>query len=99
MNRRRVGGIMRGQTKIDNMTRNNFLETFGWYGAVVTLLAYALISEGFFCANNIWYQLLNLTGGIGLTAIASYKKDYPLIALNAIWAIIALAMIVKIIYA
>ena len=80
------------------MNKNSFLETFGWYGAVVTLLAYALISEGFFGANNIWYQLLNFTGAIGLTVVASYKKDYPLIVLNAIWAIIALAMIVKILW-
>lgn len=81
------------------MTKNTFLESFGWYGAVVTLAAYGLISAGIFGADNIWYQLLNFTGGIGLTAIASYKKDYPLIALNAVWAIIALAMMIKIIYA
>jgi len=78
--------------------KNSFLETFGWYGAVVTLLAYALITEGFFGANNIWYQILNFTGAIGLTAIATRKKDYPLIALNAVWALIALVATIKIVW-
>ncbi len=76
-----------------------FLETFGWYGAAVTLVAYALITAGIFGAGNIWYQLLNFTGAIGLTSIASYKKDYPLVILNAVWALIAFIALIKIMYA
>ena len=81
------------------MNKSTFLNTFGWYGAVVTLAAYALITAGIFNANNIWYQLLNLTGAIGLTTIAKHKKDYPLIALNAVWGLIAFIALIKIIYA
>ena len=75
------------------------IETFGWYGAAATLAAYALISAGLFGAGNIWYQLLNLTGALGLTTVAFYKKDWPLVALNAVWAVIAFIALIKIIYA
>ncbi|HUD03949.1 MAG TPA: hypothetical protein VMR73_00460, partial [Candidatus Paceibacterota bacterium] len=80
------------------MNRNTFVNTFGWYGAIVTLLAYALISAGFFGANNVWYQALNFTGAIGLTSIAAYKKDYPLVVLNAVWAVIAFIFLIKILW-
>jgi hypothetical protein len=80
------------------MNKNTFLNTFGWYGTIVVLLSYALISMNFVTANNIWYQLLNFTGAIGLTAIASHKKDHPLVVLNAVWVIIALMALIKILW-
>ena len=75
-----------------------FLNTFGWYGAVATLAAYAFITMGIFNAGNLWYQILNFTGAIGLTSIASYKKDYQLIVVNAVWALIACIGLIQIIW-
>ena len=75
-----------------------FIEIFGWYGAFAILLAYALISFSMLDANNIWYQLLNVTGGAGLTAIAFVKNDNQLVLVNAIWVIIGLIILFKIIF-
>lgn len=75
-----------------------FIEIFGWYGAVAILVAYALISFGVFTADNIWYQLLNVTGSAGLTTVAFVKNDTQLVLVNAFWVIIGLIVILKIIF-
>ena len=81
------------------MNKNTFLNAFGWYGTIVILLSYVLISANVVGANNFWYQMLNFTGGVGVTIISSHKKNYPLVALNAVWAVIAFIALIKIIYA
>jgi hypothetical protein len=74
------------------------IEIFGWYGVVAILAAYALISFSVFDANNFWYQILNVTGSAGLTAVALTKKDTQLVLANGAWAVIALVILIKIIF-
>lgn len=74
------------------------LETFGWYGTVATLAAYALISFGVLPSDSFWFQVLNLTGALGLTTISFYKKTYQPAVLDLIWAGIALVALIKIIF-
>ena len=73
------------------------IEIFGWYGAMVILLAYALVSFSYIEPTNIWYQILNGTGALGIVAVSFYKKAYQPGVLNALWAVIALLAIVQII--
>ena len=70
-------------------------EGFGWYGVVAILVAYALLSLNTVSSHSLIYNLLNLTGGIGIVVDAIAKKDRPLVALNVIWVLIALAAIGK----
>lgn len=67
----------------------------GWYGTAAILLAFALISFSVVNPNDIVYQLLNLSGAIGLAIETFRKKDYQPGVLNIIWAIIALIAITK----
>jgi hypothetical protein len=70
-------------------------ESIGWYGTCAILLAYALVSFGFLAASTLLYQILNITGAVGIVWISFKKKAYPPGVLNIIWAIIALIAIVK----
>lgn len=70
---------------------------FGWYGAVAILLAYGLVSFSVIQPTNIWYQILNGTGALGIVAISFYKKAYQPGVLNIIWTVIAVVAIFKII--
>ena len=72
------------------------LEVFGWYGMFAILVAYALVSFDILPSDNLWFQILNLTGALGLTTISFYKKAYQLAVLNAVWTIIAMIAIIKI---
>ena len=71
-------------------------EIIGWYGTIAILLAYALLSFGVFTADNIYYQLLNGTGALGIVLISFKKKTYQPGVLNIIWAFIAFIAIINI---
>ena len=43
-----------------------FVEIFGWYGTVAIVIAYALVSFSVIESTNIWYQILNATGALGI---------------------------------
>lgn len=74
----------------------NFIEAFGWYGAGAIVLAYALVSFSLLEPISIYYQLLNVTGALGIVTVSFYKKTYQPGVLNIIWTIIALVAIVRI---
>lgn len=73
------------------------LEIFGWYGTLAIMLAYVLVSFSILSSSSIWYQLLNVTGSVGLLTISFYKKTFQPAILNAIWVIIGTIAIINII--
>ena len=68
---------------------NIFLEYLGWCGAVAVLAAYTLYFLGRLDADSIWFQVLNLVGGIGIVAVSLYRKVWQAAIVGAIWASIA----------
>ena len=72
-----------------------FLEVIGWYGVIAILAAYALVSFSFVSASSSIYQILNLTGAIGILAISLEKKAYQPAALNVIWSLIAIVALLS----
>lgn len=77
------------------MGMSKFISLCGWYGVVAILGAYALVIFEVIPPNGNAYQLLNLTGAMGIVFVTAYKKDTQPLVLNAAWAIIALAAIVR----
>lgn len=73
-------------------------EIAGWYGAVTIVGAYALVSFGVVSSEGIVYQLLNLTGAIGILIISLVKRVFQSVALNIVWALIATAAITRLIF-
>lgn len=69
-------------------------EIVGWYGTGAILLAYALVSFKVISASGFTYQILNLTGAIGIVTISVLKKAKQPAVLNIFWAIIALVAII-----
>lgn len=74
------------------------LEIFGWYGTIAIVGAYALLSFDIIGADSFIYQLLNLTGALGIVAISINKKAYQPAVLNIIWSIIAVGALLTIIF-
>ncbi len=75
---------------------NKLIEIFGWYGTCAIVLAYALVSFSVINADSLVYQLLNLTGALGIVAVSFHKKNYQPGVLNIIWFVVALIAIVSI---
>lgn len=76
--------------------KSKFFELIGWYGTVAIVGAYALLSFSIIQSNSLPYQLLNLTGAIGIAIVSLYKKTYQPGVLNIIWTVIALVAIINI---
>jgi len=70
-------------------------ELFGWYGTLAIVLAYALVSFGVLAPTNLWYQILNGTGALGIVYISFRKKAYQPGVLNSVWTVIAILAIVR----
>jgi len=79
--------------------RHKAKEYFGWYGVIAILTAYLLVSFNVIVAKSLSYQLLNLTGSLGIIVIATSKKDTQPVVLNIIWAAIAIIAIVRLLIA
>ncbi len=79
----------------NNPKKNILAEIAGWYGAIVIVLAYVLVSFEVIPASGATYQLLNLSGAIGITAIAVVKKVRQSIVLNIFWAVIAVIALAR----
>ena len=69
---------------------------FGWIGAVCILGAYALNSFEIVSSVSSIYQILNLIGSIGIVITAYHHRDNPAMALNIVWAVIAIISLFRI---
>ncbi len=63
-------------------------ELCGWYGTLAILGAYAALSFGWL-ERGPAYQLLNLTGALGVASICWYRRTWQALTLETIWALIA----------
>lgn len=69
------------------------IDLVGWFGVLAILLAYALVSFSALRVKSYPYQILNLLGAVGLIMEAASKRDKQPVALNAVWALVALIAI------
>jgi len=76
--------------------KNRFLELFGWYGTIAIIGAYAMTSFTIISPQSIIYQILNITGAIGIVSISLAKKTYQPAVLNTIWALVGVMVLLKI---
>lgn len=69
--------------------KRKIAEVLGWYGATAIVAAYALVSFKLLSADGWLFQLLNLTGALGILTISLVKKVRQSVVLNLFWASIA----------
>ena len=61
------------------------IEAVGWLGALLILLAYALLSTGRVEGRSRLYQWLNLVGAAGFVVNSSWNGAWPSAVLNVVW--------------
>ena len=77
------------------MNKKILVETIGWYGMAAILLAYILVSFKVIASDSATFQLLNLTGALGVAVISIRQKAKQPAALNLVWAVVALVALVQ----
>ncbi len=75
---------------------NKFIEVFGWYGVAALIGAYALVSFGVVTSDSLLFQILNITGAVGIVVDALAQKNWQPAVLNIVWAVIGLVALIKI---
>jgi hypothetical protein len=63
-------------------------EIIGWIGAFLYIIAYLLVSIKKIRADQLNFQLLNISGGICLIVNSLHQSDYPSVFTNGVWAAI-----------
>ena len=71
-------------------------EFCGWYGILALIVAYFLVSFGWIDGQGLIFQIINLTGGVGLLIVAASKGVLQSVILNFFWAIIGVIAIARI---
>lgn len=71
------------------------MQFIGWLGAILFIIAYLLLSLQRISAKKLLYHVLNIMGAICLCINAWIIDDYPNIAVNGIWGLIALFAIFR----
>jgi hypothetical protein len=72
------------------------VEGLGWYGVAAILGAYVAVSFGYMRTDTVVFQALNLSGAAGIVIDALHAKNWQPAVLNAIWLIVALVSLVRI---
>ena len=80
------------------LLRTRAIEIVGWYGTVTIVLAYGLVSFSILEPTNLWYQLLNGTGALGIVVVSFAKKAYQPGVLNIVWTVIALIAMLRMVF-
>jgi hypothetical protein len=65
-------------------------EVAGWYGAAAIITAYGLATFGYINAESYAYQLLNLSGAMGIMTLAVFKHVRQSVVVNIFWMTIAI---------
>lgn len=79
-------------------TKALIVECVGWLGTVLIVLAYFLISYGYVGGESIVYQAMNLAGALSLGISLYGKKAWPALALQLVWGIIALGILINVLF-
>lgn len=72
-----------------------FIQTIGWIGTFLVVLAYLLVSCKKLSATSSAYQLLNLFGVIGVGANVYYQEAWSALTLQVVWGIIAVISLIR----
>jgi hypothetical protein len=84
--------------KANKETKLKFSDIFGWYGMCALIISYILVSLRVLDADGLIYQLLNITGAIGLLIVAESKHVIQSVITNLFWALIGVVIIFRILF-
>ena len=74
----------------------SLIDVLGWFGAVVILVAYGLLTAGRWQASSSRYQWANALGALALLVWAVSIAAWQSALLNAVWAVVGLVGLARI---
>ena len=81
------------------ITKDTVIESAGWAGVVLIVGSYGLLALGFVNSSSVLYHSLVLCGAFAVAVVSYRKHDYQPAVLNAIFAVLAIIALTRIISA
>ena len=72
------------------------METFGWYGTGAILFGYGAASHGAMDPTSIEFQLLNISGAVGVGLVCLKRRAWQPLALEVCWATMGISALARI---
>lgn len=72
------------------MNNQKYLNFLGWFGGIICLIGYALITQQIVNSNSLIFLLMNTIGCICLIYYTYHKKAFANAALNSVHLLITL---------
>ena len=72
------------------------VDIIGFAGAAALLTGYYCVSKGIWKSGALRFQLVNLTGSVGILVNALHYGAYPAVILNIAWSVVALTSVLHI---
>ncbi len=72
-----------------------WLDTAGWIAVALIIGAYFANTTGLLPVTSLAYGLLNFFGALGIVATSYPKRNWQPVALNTVWALIAIYGIMR----
>lgn len=79
--------------------KHNVRESIGWIGVVIIIASYGLLATGIVDNDSILYHSLVFVGALGVASVSYKKHDLQPAVLNAIFAILALIALFRLLLA
>lgn len=73
------------------------IDTIGWTGVVIYLVAYGLLGLGLLSADKVNYHVLNALAGVCLVVFSYHLADEPNLVVNLVWIALAIVSMVRIV--
>lgn len=73
-------------------------QVLGWYGALAIITGFLCISFSLLKADSLAYQLLNLSGALGLMVLGIDKHIRQSVVVNVFWIMIASIALFNIVF-
>lgn len=71
------------------------IDVLGWVGSIEVITAYGLNSYQKLKNDSLWFEVLNLTGGLFLIINTVYYGAFPSTFINVVWVLIALTSLAR----
>ncbi|OGY64516.1 MAG: hypothetical protein A3I24_04065 [Candidatus Harrisonbacteria bacterium RIFCSPLOWO2_02_FULL_41_13b] len=71
------------------------IQTLGWIGAALIVVAYFLVSRQYLSSQSRIYQFFNLLGAMGVGVNVFYQEAWPAVALQIVWGVIAIVSLIR----
>ena len=93
-----ITSVKARQKHTKHLPKSQLAEAYGWFGSVLILVAYALLSLGIIDSESPAYHAMFFIGSTGLALITYRHRAFQSFMVNVIFTVLALVALIRLLY-